>query len=732
MPPAGEEAQAKRLNAVLFLLFFLSGFCSLVYQVVWLRLAFGHFGIVTPVLSVVLSVFMLGLGAGALLAGRWGAPLARRFNVSPAALYGAAELMIGLGALVVPVLFEFGETLLLQVGAASSSLYLWLSALVITVALLPWCVMMGATFPLMMAFVRSVSPNPKNSFSFLYLANVVGAMTGTIISATVLIELLGFTRTSLTAAILNAVIATVSFRLARLYPAKAVSEASEIRRGQNAAPTRWRELILFTTGFCSLAMEVVWTRGFTIVLKTTIYSFAAILAIYLLATWVGSALYRNALRRSRVLADETLLVLSGTFALLPVVLNDPEIQFSAVGVLLSIAPLCGVLGYLTPKLVDDYAGGDPKLAGRCYAINILGGILGPLFAGYILVVVMPVRFALITLALPLCGLGVAAVGRKALDATATFSRLFPMALLLLFGVVASHSYEDDAGGDVPREVHRDPAATAIAYGTGMQRQLLLNGIGITILTPITKVMAHLPLALVDHPRDGLVICFGMGTTFRSMVSWGIDTTVVDLTRSVVESFPFFHEDAAAVLANPNAHVVIDDGRRYLLRTDKMFDAIVIDPPPPVEAAGSSLLYSTGFYEAAKRHLRSGGILQQWVPVAEPQTVEAMVSSLMQAFPYVIALRSVEGWGVHFLASMQPIPELTAQEFVSRLPKAAQQDLVEWGHARTPEDMANIILEGRIPISRLVSDPATALAITDDRPFNEYFVLRRYLAWDRGG
>jgi MFS family permease len=100
------QAEAMRrvgwLNPVLFLLFFFSGFCSLVYQVVWLRLAFAHFGIVTPVLSVVLSVFMLGLGAGSLLAGRWAGALSRRIGVSPATLYGLAELTIGTGALAVP------------------------------------------------------------------------------------------------------------------------------------------------------------------------------------------------------------------------------------------------------------------------------------------------------------------------------------------------------------------------------------------------------------------------------------------------------------------------------------------------------------------------------------------------------------------------------------------------------------------------------------------------------
>ncbi|GAA5265824.1 hypothetical protein ACOSOMT5_P2251 [Acidiphilium sp. MT5] len=58
--------------------FFASGFCSLLYQIIWTRLAFAAFGIITPVLSVVVSVFMLGLGIGSIWGGRWAAAAARR------------------------------------------------------------------------------------------------------------------------------------------------------------------------------------------------------------------------------------------------------------------------------------------------------------------------------------------------------------------------------------------------------------------------------------------------------------------------------------------------------------------------------------------------------------------------------------------------------------------------------------------------------------------------------
>jgi spermidine synthase len=400
------------VRAILFLLFFCSGFCSLLYQVVWLRMAFAHFGIVTPVLSLVLSVFMAGLAIGAYAGGRVAERAARRLGLSPAWLYGGAELIVGAGAFVVPVLFGWGERWLFAVGAASSTLYLLLSPIVIVAALLPWCIMTGATFPLMMAFVRRLDAE-GTSFSFLYLANVVGAMTGTLASALVLVELFGFRRTWMIAAEGNFAIAATSFALAWAQPPGAVAAAPAQRRAKSAdlprSAARWLEIILFTTGFCSLAMEVVWTRAFTYVLQTTIYAFAEILATYLLATWLGSAAYRAMLARGRPFATERLLAWLALTVFLPIVIGDPNVEARSRYVLASIVPFCAVLGYLTPKLVDEYSRGQPDRAGRCYGINIVGGILGPLFAGYLLLPFVDVRAALLLLALPVMALALAAL-----------------------------------------------------------------------------------------------------------------------------------------------------------------------------------------------------------------------------------------------------------------------------------------------------------------------------------
>ena len=99
----------RRRRATLFALFIVSGFCGLLYQVVWLRLAFAAFGIITPVVSVVVSVFMLGLAVGSVAAGQAAAVFARRTGRSALYLYAIAELVIGAGAFAVPPLLHLGK-----------------------------------------------------------------------------------------------------------------------------------------------------------------------------------------------------------------------------------------------------------------------------------------------------------------------------------------------------------------------------------------------------------------------------------------------------------------------------------------------------------------------------------------------------------------------------------------------------------------------------------------------
>jgi spermidine synthase len=342
--------------------------------------------------------------------------------------------------------------------------------------------------------------------------------------------------------------------------------------------------------------------------------------------------------------------------------------------------------------------------------------MGPLLSGFVLLPWVGERWTLALLAAPFFLFGMRSDRRVLAVAAAAVVALLALTQDL------DHRYPGAL-------VRRDHTATVIAAGQGMQKQLLVNGVGITNLTPITKMMAHLPLASLGRPpRHVLVICFGMGTSFRSAYSWGMDVTAVDLVPSVPEFFAFFHADGAEVLRSPRATVVIDDGRRFLERTRELFDAIVIDPPPPVAAAGSSLLYSEEFYRVAARRLRPGGILQQWMPRAERIVVSAAAQSLGRAFAEVRVFPSVEGegWGEHFLAGQCPISRRSAAELAARVPPAAARDMLEWGPAATVEEQFQRMLKGEMALREVIDSARSAPVLTDDRPVNEYYFVRHVL------
>jgi len=737
---------------ILFLLFFLSGSSSLIYQVVWTRMAFAAFGIITPVLSVVLSVFMLGLSLGAWAGGRYVGTLAAKTKRSALALYGLAEFIIGVGAFAVPQLFALGKQALLSSGQTNSLTYLALSALVLAVSILPWCCFMGATFPLMMAYVREREPAAQSteSFSYLYLANVLGAMCGTLLSAFILIEIFGFRDTLRLSAIGNLIIVGVVVWLRRVdaeastvNPSARTAANSKVADQELPAASavtvpesdsrKLMKWILFTTGFVSMAMEVVWVRAFAPVLKTQVYSFAIVVAAYLGATFHGSLLYRRQLRRQKTRSTGELLAWLLAAALLPVIVNTrqfmehswwlsgPEPR-SVLLLLASIWPFCAILGYLTPSLVDRYAAGSPKRAGAAYALNVLGCILGPLFAAYVLLPQMSERYALILLSLPFAGFYLA-LG-KTLPDKLRFGLAIPATATLVGALFFSLSYEDFLVQHAENtQVRRDYAATVISCGTGFERCLVVNGYGMTQLAPCTKFMAHLPLALHQGPpQSALIICFGMGSSFRSALSWNIRTTAVELVPGVRDAFGFYHADAAEVVKNPNGRIVIDDGRRYLQRNTDTYDAIVIDPPPPVETAGSSLLYSKEFYDAAKHRLNPGGIVQMWIPENSTLVFAAALRTLRESFPYVRCIPSYDGPGAHMLASMQPIELCSPAEFFTRLPATARRDALEW----CSEDQVKAYLAQALSKETLIIGlyaPDFKVHITDDRPFNEYFFVR---------
>jgi predicted membrane-bound spermidine synthase len=720
-----------------FVFFLVSGFCSILYEIVWLRLSIAQFGVTSGLVSIVLSMFMAGLGLGSWGSGR----IIRRYGErirSPLRFYAVAEFMIGVGALIVPFQLLWGRHFLERFSISSPAAYYLVSGFWIALTLVPWCAFMGATIPLgMLAIKRRFQSESHRSFSFLYLANVLGAVAGACVPL-LIIEVFGFRGTLKAGAILNGILAltalTISFgrSLAEQASSSAESPSHLDLRAQPAASKRLLSL-LFATGLTSMGAEVVWIRQFTPYLSTVVYAFATILGVYLASTFIGSKIYRY---WARTHAEPVTWMWGalGLCTLLPLLTASPQFHphsfyvYSLLRLVLGIAPFSLILGFVTPMLVDRWSGGDSDRAGSAYAVNILGCILGPLVAGFLLLPLISERWVLFVFALPWLALGVNP-GWLAISPSAIRQRwqrilsygLTAAAVLLL---LKAQGYEDQFA---TREVLRDNTATVIATGEGMERRLLVNGIGLTYLTPLTKVMAHLPLASLDHPpQNALVVCFGMGTTFRALMSWDIAVTGVELVPSVPRLFSFYHADAPQILQSPQAHVVVDDGRRYLESTSEQYDVITLDPPPPVEAAGTSLLYSKEFYTIVKERLRPGGILHQWLPRGDAVTQAAVARALKESFPYVRVFHAIDKRGFNFLASSQPIVQRTAHELAERLPAAAAADFIEWGPEHTAENQFALVLSGETSVDEMIAGAPSTPALQDDRPENEYYLLRQRL------
>lgn len=725
-----------------FVFFAVSGFCSLVCEVVWLRLAMASFGVTTAMISVVVSMFMAGLGAGSWSAGI----LVRRRTIGFDALriYALAELLIGTSSFLVPRELRLGRLLVQALGTLASwqsSRYYSLAGLCIALTIIPWSMCMGGTFPLLMSVIRQTErTESERSFSFLYVANVVGALLGVLLSAFFLIELLGFQRTLYLAGVLNGVLAFSAFRLSSTMPSPNPTVESvngnAAEYGLYGFRTNSILALLFTTGLVSMGMEVVWIRQLTPYLGNVVYAFAGILATYLFSTVVGSQDYRSWAQTHAPGDSAPAWTLLALFAVIPLITADPLVPLRVGTVELSgvrlsaIVLFCALTGFLTPLLVDSWSLGDPERAGTAYAVNVVGSILGPLVAGFWLLPQLGEHWALVTLSVPVFAV---ALLTAFFAADLPRSRLKPRTRFVLASVAAilivimTHDYERRFD---QREVRRDYTATVIATGKGFEKNLVVNGIGMTSLTPNTKYMAHLPLALMSRSANkGLVICFGMGTSFRSMLSWQIPTVAVDLVPSVPPMFDYFHSDAQQVMSSPLAHIVIDDGRRFLDGSNQLYDVIVVDPPPPPRATGSSLLYSREFYQIIKKHLSLDGILQIWYPFADgdPATVASVTKAAQEIFRYVRAFRSFDKRGIHFLASMQPLQVPSTAILALRLPVSAAADLLEWAPGATTETQFSAVLSQELSLDAIIAEDPRVPALSDDQPINEYYLLRSWFS-----
>jgi len=754
--PAAGDRPAGTPRALILAVFVISGAAGLVYQVVWGRELVLVFGNTTQAVATIVTAFMAGLGLGSLAGGRV-ADRSRR----PLRVYGLLELAIAALAVAMPFAFS---SLAEVYGGAYGGLVDRPALLALTrfglafAALAPVTFFMGMTLPVLSRHLVRTLDETGARLSELYAANTLGAMVGTLVAGFVLIEFLGLRLTTVVAVALNVLAGLTALTLYRRAGTDTGTDAEAAERpqatptSQSAAGRTWtpRRLSVlgatFVSGFVSLALEVLWTRMVAEGTGSSIYVFTTILAIFLAGIGLGSAAYRRWGRPALDLTGVLGLCLAGVgvAALLTVILGSGVLVTLSfpVRAVLVLLPATTLMGYgfpLAGKLVNPSVARTGGSVGLLYAANTLGSILGSFAAAFVLAATLGTNASILLLGALNLVVGGALVltepawrraGRRSVaGAMAGVAALALVASSLEAPVTRTRTENELRAQGAPVRHTEDELATVDAVG-GPSKRLLIGGVGMTSLTVDTQLMAHQPKALRPDAEDFLVIAMGMGSTYRSGLRAGLRTDVVELSPSVPRMMPVFYDDAEQYLHHPRGRVIVTDGRNYVNLTDKRYDLITVDPAPPIESAGSVVLYTREFLEAGKSRLEPGGLFTLWMPYALPmEDFKTHARTFRSVFPHTSLILAPGRHGLYMMGSDAPI---TLDDDAIRRYVGNPQTMADL--RAMPDHPAQLAdADGWVRVIRagewLVDGEVDAFVgkgplITDDRPRSEYFLWRR--------
>jgi spermidine synthase len=748
-----------RRTAPIVGIFVLSGAAGLIYEIVWSRQLVLVFGNTTQAVSAILTGFFGGMAIGAFVGGR----IADRVR-SPLRMYGVLELLLVIVVLATPLSFRLIHEAYRSIypGIEGTPMLVLVRLTLAVLALAPATVMMGATFP---ALVRHFARDEALSEAFgrLYSANTVGAVIGTLAAGLVLIELLGLSGALLVGATCSGLAGLIALWLARGDVPATHREAAPAApaKGRATGPARRPSIALalviaFLSGLTSLGYQVTWTRLLTSGTGGYTYVFTAVLALFLLGIAIGAILFTWLRPRIgsplRLLAGAqvavAILAMLGLLLIIgsprPLDPSDPlgsvrALVISAVVVVLPVATILGIAFPTASALLRDELGEAGSESGSLLASNTVGAILGSLVIPFVLMPTIGSPAIIVVLALANATLGICLAilaGRRTRWVAAAGAVMIVVTAVLALRpgtlVQPNVALIESLGGRIFAS-SEDEIASVQAGQKSSTPELWVAGTSMTLLTVDAKLMPILPLIARPESDRALVVAFGMGTAFRSSLIAGLRADVVELVPSVPRMFDWYYPDADAVLADPDGHLVVADGRNHLELATEQFDIIVTDPPPPIESSGASVISSLEYYQAGHEHLTPGGVMMQWVPFgARESELKEHIRTFAAVYPDVLIVRGAGGYGFYMLGSDAPIeldPEI-ARTILSR-PGVLEDISSAFDSPASDIETWIDVIESQ---TWLAGDAVKAYAgegplITDDRPRPEYFLLRRWLGID---
>jgi spermidine synthase len=776
--------------------FLASGAAGLLYELVWSKQLAYLLGSSLRSAAIVVAAFLAGLALGA----RWlGAPLSR--GGSPGRRYALLEAAVAVtGFAVLPLLRALDGPvgrLYRELGGESLAFACARAGIAFAILLVP-AALMGATLPVLVA--RCERGRVGAGLAWLYAVNTLGAVLGSLAGGFLFLPVLGLGRTTLVAAGLN-LAAALWAGLVRDVPAlpslPAVPDKARAPQPASGVLPRPTELVsarerrviaaLFAgSGFVALALQIAWLRLYGLVLGSSVYSFAAVLGVYLTGIAGGSALLaRWSPRLGTGLATFVLLQLGlaasvavgGHFyAGLPGAMLSLGQGTGASWVALLVAQLglvvpivlvpCLALGALFPlttRLLQTGAESGGAATGRAYALNTLGTIAGSLLTGFVLLPAWGVQGVVLAAVVLATLQGIAALllrGRPrritktlmaaaglaavALVAALTVPRWDPV--LMSLGTYrpfhAANVFQSWLGaggvGDPARRVaaaqhalfYREGINASVLVATddeGTRRWLRVGGkIDASTSDMLTQTLLGLvPAAMARPGARALIIGHGSGATAAAALAAGTGPMdIVELEPAVIQGSRFFHAPGEDPLDDRRVRLYLEDARARLAHGEGGYGLIVSEPSNPW-IAGVNNLFTEDFFRLVRRRLEPDGVFCQWLQLYElsPVTFHSLLGAFVRVFPQAQVFCLWNSFDV-LLVSAPPGTTLSWDRLQGPL---AERELRR-ARLRSPEDIAAFYVG---PVSTWARELVHAERNTDDRPFVEYRAPRDLIEVGRG-
>lgn len=681
---------AERATLVFFVL---SGFTSLVYEVVWARLLSTLFSSTYIAISAVIAAFMFGLALGSYSAGRLSTSIRR-----PLFLYALFEGVIGVLAVILYYLIHKSSFLHHFLHQTFSGSFIFADIIFyafIFVAVATPALFMGATYTIVsLHFIRE-TVDAGRKVSILYGLNTAGAVAGAYCTGFFLIPLLGIWQTIGLAAIINvsiAVILLVILRLTDFRESRPTSPTRDLKENPFRHPAVLLMLFVFAfTGFAAMVYEVAWARLLTMVIGNSVYAFSSILTIFLLGTAAGSIsmkffvdkmhrfyLVFCILQSGIFFSSLLLLFFADTlpaffmelfYRINPTFINIEMITFIIVFSVVFIPTfLMGATFPLFNRIFIDRWGHIGFGIGGVYSANTLGGIFGSLLAGLYYIPHFGVqKTILLTAGFNLfIGLAILIQSPVVKDVTkslmvialgsffAFYSAWVPQwdnKVLNLGVYVYAEWYKygkeninfDFTELSKSREMlffeESEGATVAVTKNEDKTLSLQINGktdAGTSEGDMKTQtLLSALPLLLHQKAEDVAMIGLGSGVTLGIAESFPVKKIdCFELLPAVVKASHFFDKFNHNALEDSRVNLIVEDARHYMDNSNKKYDVIISEPSNPW-IHGMSHLFTDEFFHIAQDHLNKNGIMTQWLQTysMSKKNLKVILKTFSSVFPY---------------------------------------------------------------------------------------------------